>query len=599
MLNYAPTVVQTRICEVSRLEAVVNRVVMYMLLLILLLQLAGVGTVGFQDTILGSAFKQGYEWIYSSVNSYLGSEWNETVIYSVVEAGRDRYVVREAVFYEGESSPYNIQLYYLNSDWLVVRVEQLYIDYLAGTNESLIIEYENPIPFVFWPSGKGDQISGESHAIVYNGSNGEQLYDVIVKYNYRAVDEVTIIIKDRVVPFMTVEGSISVYDALYPDEPFYTIDMRYYINNDLLLPLIHEINDSDGFSAKRVLEDYTITPDPLEKYPPAEYEQPEAPTNYSLSLVFVVEGNYTKSLPLAYVEVYSANNELLYKISFAPESVVKLELPQDTYILRITPSEGYTEDNIGMFYFKNWVYKGKTVTTDTLQISLSSNLEIKIVMVVYYIPPPVETTTETVKEETTVTTTPETTTIIETGGTTTKPEEPETPKETTIPSKPETGTTTETIQEETSTDTTTQAPGEIGITTTRQQNIPAGGAPGVVPPVEEKEEPFYKSTAGMILIAVAIIATSAGALYAFKFRGGSKRAYQPPVQLPPQPPIVESERREPQPPRSTMRYPAIPPPQQQPPQAIPIKRSKKKCPYCGAEIPLQAKYCPRCGSPQP
>ncbi|MEB3778894.1 MAG: zinc ribbon domain-containing protein [Desulfurococcales archaeon] len=572
----------------------VQRIVTLTLLFIVMIQVTGVG--GHSRSIIGSAFKQGFKWVYISTVEYGGYKWNETIVVEVLDASDLGYVVRESAFYEGEDIPYAIQIYYLDGNSQVVTTERIYVDSQTGLNQTLIVDYDKPIPFVFWPSGVGDGLSVESPATVYNGTTGEAILDLLVRYKYEATGQKEVVLKGRIVQFILVEGTMELYDLESMNEPFYTINFKYYINNDFIMPAAIDSNDSDGVHERRILNNYIIEPDPVEKYPLAEQEK--LTITHKLSIAFVVEGNYTKSPPMADIEIYSQDKELLYTIPFSPGDVSSIELPEDTYILSINPPKGMTEDNVGSFYIKNWIYNGRIVTGDTIEVRLTADLEVKIVLVAYYIQkqPTETTTTEARRTTATETATPiitatETTTREATATKTTK-EAAETP------GQPQTGGVEETRTIGQATGATRTTSGVVGTLTTRQQGPSPGGAPGVVPPVTKEKEPFYKTTIGIALIVVAIAASSAGAVYVLRARGAKPPRYQPPLQ---QQTIVRTqEKREPSPPRSTIRYPAIPPPQQTQPQPIPVKRqAKKKCPYCNAEIPVQAKYCPRCGSPQP
>lgn len=292
------------------------------------------------------------------------------------------------------------------------------------------------------------------------------------------------------------------------------------------------------------------------------------PTEYvRLSISYNIMGDYTTGIPDTTLTISNSSGIIgTYHIDELP---VQLDIVPGRYSLSIASTTGNTTDDLGYYEFRKWIAMGNEYATQTITINIQDDASVVIEFIVNKYMAETPTTT---------TTTPITTTTESTA-----------PPETTTSADHTTTSNTGTTQLPASSSTTPIgiAPGSgsggTGGSGGDSQYIPGAPVTGRTTGPGE----WYMPTLALVAIGGAV--TGIVAFIALKFLRKPKALSKPVY------PVMRT------PPRDAMARPVATtmPTTATTSPAKPPMRTYKVCPYCGASIPAKARFCPKCGKPQP
>ena len=503
--------------------------------------------------------KENYEWAYDITiyNKTSDKTYHYTANIIVESVSTNGAIIKTELI--NDTNQTVIIIYrVIDTNWRVTNITYVFPDVYYNI-EYIYTSDDKPF-YRIYPSNINEEYTINALSDTY--INNEYYYSTKEIYNINVPRIDKVVYKEHVIPSYVVT---IIHELRDPDTDYlYTrINTTYWINKDFIQPFLI-IQEDEETRTTYVLKYYKLDYEPLDNYPIVNQK-------VSVNIKAELTGNYTLSFPDAKITI-TRNGETIgeYSISDLP---VSLSLETGDYTLTITPIQGKTIDQVGLFRFLKWSINGIEQEDNTITISISDNTNITILFYVYTPPPQTHTTT----------TTPVTTTTSQIKTTTTQ--------QTTSPSTTTSPITTTTKQEETTTH-------EWGRTTTTTY-INNGGASGqaldntlttnVLIPGKNKEDNTIYIVIGAVGIAGAGITT-------YFFYRRKRSGVQPILSKPYQPPHQPL-------PSST----SVPQYQQALPAqittgTISVEKAKpklKKCPYCGALIPIKAKYCPKCGRKLP
>ncbi len=513
------------------------------------------------------SIKAGYEWVYDITfyNKTSGESNHYTSIITVESVSSNNAIVK-AELLDDNNQTVIIMYTVIDASWRVTNITYVYPD-VDYTIENIYTSNDKPL-FMVYPSNVNEEYTINALSDTY--LNNEYYYSTKEIY-YISVPRIDkIIYKNHVIPSYVVT---IIHELRDPDTNYLynRINTTYWINKDFIHPFLI-LEEDEETKMTYVLKYYKLDYEPLNNYPIVSQK-------VSVNIKAELTGNYTSSPPNAKITI-SRNGEIIgeYSISDLP---VSLSLDTGDYTFTITPTQGKTVDQEGLFKFLKWSINGVEQEGETITISISSNTSITVFFYVYTLPVQTTTTTTTVPITTTTLTTI-------TGATTTS-------QQTT--SRPPTLTSTSTTQQQGKETTTTH---EWGRTTTPSMNNNNGGNTAQTMYNMPTTNPYIPSenkgdnTLYIAIGAVGIAGAGAATYFFFRRRRPGiqtviNKPYQPPYQPPP-------------PSTTNIQYQQQALPASITTGTIGVEKAKpklKKCPYCGSLIPLKAKYCPKCGNKLP
>ncbi len=504
------------------------------------------------------SIKVGYKWAYDVTfyNKTSGEQYQYTSIVTVESVSTGGAVIRGELIDENNQTVITIYTS-IDTDWRITNITYIYPD-IDYTIQDVYTSDDKPL-FMIYPSN-----INEKHTI--NALSDTYINDVYYystkEIYYISVPRIDkIIYKNHVIPSYVVTIIQELRD---PDTDYlYTrINTTYWINKDFIHPFLILQEDNET-KITYILKYYKLDYEPLDNYPTVTQK-------VYVDIKAELTGNYTLSVPDAKITI-SRNGETIGEYSIA-ELPVSISLDTGDYMFTITPIQGSTIDQKGLFKFLKWSINGVEQQDNSITISITDNTSITISFYVYSPPIHVTTTTTTI-----------TTTTVPTTSTTTPIRTTTTPITTAQGQEQETTTTTNEI-----TRTTTPPPISNGGTSDQTTHYIPTTNPYV--PRREKEDNTLYIAIGAVGLAGAGVATY---LFFRKRRTSTQPIITTPYQPPHHPP-AQSVR--------SVQYQQQIIPSSIAASAISVEKTKpklKKCPYCGALIPVKAKYCPKCGKKLP
>ncbi len=588
------------------------------------------GTIYVLDT--PPTFNVGEEWSYNvTVYNKTSGETEHLELYiNVDNVNQNYYILSSRLIDPYTNTMVRSREIIIDKD---IRTHNITITFSEGSKIELVYTGDQLPYFAVYPSSVGESLSITAYVDIY--FEGTYYYTDKEVYSIETLRKDNIVLAGHVIPAYVVSTYCEIKDP-DTDYTYSWYNETVWINKDFKLPFLGIYEDSETRIIYKLI-DYTLSPDPINNYPPT------TPSEVSIEISYSTTGNYTTGIPDTSITIKKQDGTLVgsYRINELPKTIT---LEEGIYSFTIENNEGYTTDNNGVYRFLYWRINGINYedTSVTLEITDDTNIEL-----VFQVDRVQQTTTPPAPGQVKLTITysvsgnytsgvPNASIKVEQNGVTkatyTIQQLPATinldPGRYTLKLEPSEGTTvdgegtyslirwvingneftTDTVEVDITSNTTVKIEfnvnkagtgGNTGTTTTptnqpppttQQQYQPSGGggsAPGLPSQQLYTTTPSQGSGGFPLVPVLAIGGVAAAGIAGFLIM---KKMKKPPT-TPPPPQIY----RPPQPVQAQQLQI-----QQPPPAPTPVApKAYKICPYCGARIPAKAKYCPKCGREQP